>query len=300
MVPATAAASTYNPANLPMPMALLITSFYRALLSQLHPRMLWVTVLPFIAAIALWGVALWFGLQPMIDQLYAWFADYDLFHTAGEMLDAMGLNALRAILVPLIAMWLLLPFMIVSAMVLVGSLAMPAIARHVGLRHYPQLMPRHGGSFLGRLLVSLSSFIAFIIAWLITLPLNLVPLFALFVQPLLWGWLACRVMTYDALADYADQEERNSIVQRHRWPLLMIGVATGSLGAVPGLLWLGGAASVIFFPALAAAAIWMYLLIFVFSGLWFQYYCLEALARLRLVPAQNYDASRIIDIPSNH
>jgi hypothetical protein len=258
-----------------------------------------VTVLPFVAAVSLWGVALWFGLQPMIDQLYAWFADYDLFHTAGEILDAMGLSTLRTILVPLIAMWLLLPFMIVSAMVLVGSLAMPAIARHVGLRHFPQLMPRHGGSFLGSLWVSLSSFIVFIIAWLITLPLNFVPLAALFVQPLLWGWLASRVMTYDALADYADHDERISIVKRHRWALLMIGIATGSLGAVPGLIWLGGAVSVIFFPALAAAAIWLYLLIFVFSGLWFQYYCLEALARLREVAAETYDSSRIIDIPSN-
>jgi hypothetical protein len=280
-------------------MALLIISFYRALLSQLHPRMLLVTMLPFVVAVALWGAALWFGLQPMIDQLYAWFADYELFHTAGELLDSIGLNSLRAILVPLIAMWLLLPFMIVSAMVLVGTLAMPAIARHVGLRHYPQLIPRHGGSFLGSLWMSLTSCIVFIIAWLITLPLNLVPLLALFVQPLLWGWLTYRVMTYDALADYADHDERITILQRHRWPLQLIGVATGSLGALPGLLWLGGAASVIFFPVLAAAAIGLYLLIFVFSGLWFQYYCLEALARFRAAPAAAYDSSRIIDIPPN-
>ena len=280
-------------------MSLLIVSFYRALLSQLHPRMLLLTVLPFIAAVAIWGAALYVGLQPMIDQLYAWFADYGLFHTAGDMLDSMGLNSLRALLVPLIAMWLLLPFMIVSAMVLVGSLAMPAIARHVGLRHYPQLAPRHGGSFLGSLWVSLSSFIVFIIAWLITLPLNLVPLFALFVQPLLWGWLAYRVMTYVALADYADRDERLDLVRRHRWSLLMIGIATGSLGAAPGLLWLGGAMSVIFFPMLAAAAIWMYLLIFVFSGLWFQHYCLEVLARLRALPVAPADAARIIDLPPN-
>ncbi len=278
-------------------MSLLITSFYRALLSQLHPRMLLLTVLPFIAALALWGAALWWGLQPLIDQLYRWFADYNLFHTAGDMLDSIGLGAMRAILVPLIAMWLLLPFMIVSALVLVGSLAMPAVARHVGLRFYPQLAPRHGGSFLGSLWVSLSSFIAFIIAWLLTLPLNLIPLFALVVQPLLWGWLACRVMSYDALADYADRDERRSIVQRHRWPLLMIGIATGSLGAAPGLLWLGGALSVILFPVLAAAAVWLYLLVFVFSGLWFQHYCLAALAALRVSNAASVDPAHIIDLP---
>ena len=39
--------------------------------------------------------------------------------------------------------------------------------------------------------------------------------------------------------------------------------------------------AVVFFPFLAAFAIWLYVLIFIFTGLWFQYYCLEALSRLR-------------------
>jgi len=94
--------------------------------------------------------------------------------------------------------------------------------------------------------------------------------------------------------------ERRAIVQRERWPLLAIGVVTGSLGAVPGLLWLGGVASVIFFPVLAAMAIWLYLLVFVFSGLWFQYYCLDALARLRSVPQSAADAARTVDPTSNN
>jgi len=256
--------------------------------------MLLLTLLPFVIALILWGFALWYGLQPLIDQLHAWFADYGLFRTAGEMLDSMGLSSVRAILVPLLAMWLLLPFMIVTALVLVGSMAMPAIARHVGQRLYPQLEMRHGGSFAGSLWVSLSAFVVFIIAWLLTLPLNLIPLFALFVQPLLWGWLACRVMSYDALADYADKDERKQIMARHRWPLLAIGIVTGSLGAAPGLLWLGGVLSVILFPVLAAFAIWLYLLIFVFSGLWFQYFCLDALQRLRSEPP--LPAEHIIDI----
>ncbi len=281
-------------------MIYLATSLYRALLSQLHPRMLLLTLLPLAVAIALWGVALWWGLQPLIDQLHTWFADYGLFRKAGEMLDSLGLSGLRTLLVPLLAMWLLLPFMILTALVLVGLLAMPAIARHVGQAHYPQLQQRHGGSLAGSLWVSLSAFAGFIVFWLLTLPLNLVPLFALIVQPVLWGWLACRVMSYDALADYADSSERRAIVQRERWPLLAIGIATGSLGAVPGLLWLGGVVSVIFFPLLATAAIWLYLLVFVFSGLWFQYYCLDALARLRSVPLPAADPASVIDLPPNN
>jgi len=50
------------------------------------------------------------------------------------------------------------------------------------------------------------------------------------------------------------------------------------------------------FPLLAALAIWLYLLVFVFSGLWFQHYCLDALARLRSAPMNADGPSRIIDI----
>ena len=253
------------------------------------------TVLPFVLALAVWGLALWQGLQHMIDQLHAWFSDYGLFRQSGEILDSLGLSSLRTLLVPLIAMWLLLPFMIVTALLLIGLLVMPSIANHVGRRDYPQLERRHGGSFAGSVWVSLSSFTVFLIAWSITLPLNLVPLFALIVQPLLWGWLTCRVMTYDALADFADKQELNTIRASQRLPLLVIGVATGSLGAAPGLLWLGGVMSVILFPVLAAVAIWLYLLIFMFSGLWFQHYCLDSLARLRSMPEAGTDSDRIID-----
>jgi hypothetical protein len=54
--------------------------------------------------------------------------------------------------------------------------------------------------------------------------------------------------------------------------------------------------SVIFFPIFAAAAIWTYLLIFVFSGLWFQFYCLECVAGLRNIPIVDLDPTRVIDI----
>ena len=211
------------------------------------------------------------------------------------MLDSLGLASLRTLLVPLIAMWLLLPLMVLSALLLVNLMAMPVIANYVGDRFYPQLERREGGSIKASLWLSFSSFVIYLLAWLIVLPLNLVPLFAVLVQPLLWGWLTARVMAYEALSSFADEHEL-SIIRKQQFPLLMIGVVTGSLGAAPGLLWLGGVVSVIFFPVFAAAAIWMYLLIFVFSGLWFQFYCLDSLAGLRNTPIVDLDPTRVIDI----
>jgi hypothetical protein len=265
-----------------------LIAFGRAVLSQLHFRMLLLTVLPFVLSVALWGVLLWLGLQPMIDWLHAYFAASGGFAVAGDVLGWFGLGAIKTVLVPLIAMWVLLPLMILTALVFVGTMAMPVIVRHVGKRHYPELDMRHGGSVLGSLWIATYSFIVFAFLWLVTLPLSLFPPLIFVVQPALWGWLTYRVMAYDALAEHASAQEIKDVMRAHRWPLLAIGAVAGAMGAAPSLLWLGGALSVIFFPVLAAGAIWLYVLVFVFSGLWFQHYCLEALAMHRAAPAQEH------------
>jgi len=87
------------------------------------------------------------------------------------------------------------------------------------------------------------------------------------------------------LADYASADERRQLLAEHRWPLIAIGVVSGAAGALPGAIWLGGVMAVVFFPFLAAASIWLYVLVFIFTALWFAYYCLEALARMRAAEA---------------
>jgi hypothetical protein len=258
-----------------------LVAFGRAVLSQLHFRMLLLTFMPFLLSVAVWSVVLWLGLQPLIDWVQRLFIDNDGFRIAGGFVGWVGLGAIKTILVPLLAMWVLLPLMIMTALVFVGVLAMPAIIAHVSKRSYPDVQRRNGGNLLGTLWIGLSSFLVFVVLWIATLPLAIVPPLTFVIQPALWGWLTYRVMSYDALSDHADPAEWRRLVKIHRWPLLAIGAITGAMGAAPTLLWLGGALSVIFFPVLAIGSIWLYVLIFVFTGLWFEHYCLEALARMR-------------------
>ena len=255
----------------------IMTAFGRALWSQLHIKMLLLSVLPFLLSVLVWGVGLWLYLQPLIDSLQTYFTENDGFAFSNDVLMWVGMGALKTVVVPLIAMWILLPLMILTALIFVGVMAMPVIARHVGSRQYKELEARKGGTFFGSLWTSTSSFVIFLVLWIITLPLSLIPPLTFVIQPVLWGWLTYRVMAYDALADHADVAERKTILREHRWQLLLIGAIAGAMGAAPTLLWLGGALSVIFFPVLAAGAIWLYVLVFIFSGLWFQHYCMEAL-----------------------
>jgi len=262
-------------------MRLLLLSCGRAIVSQLRGGMLMLTFMPFLLSLLIWGVALWFGLQPLIDSLQGYFADYDGFRIAGQWLGMFDLGALKSVLVPLLAMWLLLPLMIITALGFIGVAAMPAIVRHVSERYFPDLERRRGGTLLGSVATALLCFLIFLALWLVTLPLSLIPPLAFLIHTLLWGWLTYRVMAYDALAEHADRRERTELLRRHRWPLLVIGISGGALCAVPTLLWLGGVLSVVLFPLFAAISVWLYVLIFVFTGLWFQHYCLAALAQQR-------------------
>ena len=270
-------------------MRAVLHAYGRALLSQMHARMLLLSVLPFLLALLLWGVLLALLLQPLVDALQALFQAHDGFRISGGVLATFGLGMLKTVIVPLIAMFLLLPLMVLTALIFIGIAAMPAIARHVGGRHFPLLQKKPGGTWYGSLATACACFVVFLLLWLLALPLYALPPLALAVHAVLWGWLTCRVIAYDALAGYASVDERKEIMRCRRWPLLAIGIVSGAAGAIPGLLWLGGSVlSVVFFPFLAAASIWLYVLVFIFTGLWFEYYCLTALADLRAARAATH------------
>ncbi|SHH22007.1 EI24 domain-containing protein [Massilia sp. CF038] len=260
-----------------------LTAFGRALVSQFSGRMILLSAIPFFLSVALWSGLLYTGLQPLFDAIQAFF-DANGLQEGNGVLGMLGLGFLKNVLVPLLAMLLLLPLMIVTAFIFMGVAAMPAIVRHVSARQYPQLEKKNGGSFIGSVKTNMGGMLVFLPIWLLTLPLY--PL-SVPVQVLLWGWLTAHVMSYDALADHASEEERQELKRRHRTPLMVIGIVSGVAGALPGLVWVGGTVlSVVLFPILAPLSIWIFVLIFIFTGLWFQYYCLQALQDLRAAGKQ--------------
>jgi hypothetical protein len=259
-------------------------SWSRAFAAQFRFKILILSIFPLIISVLLWGGLMWWRLQSIIDFVQTYLTNHNGFTTAGELLSALGLLALKTLVVPLLSMWFLLPAMVMSSLLLIALVVMPTISAHVGKRDFPHLERRFGGSFLGSLGFALSSFVLFTIAWFASLPLLFFPPVYVFVQPLLWGWLSYRIMSYDALAAYADAEERSTIFTTHKVPLILIGTIAGWFGTLPSALWLGGAMSfayVLFFPVFICLAIWLCLVIFIFTGCWYQYYCLSALHALR-------------------
>jgi hypothetical protein len=258
-----------------------LQALMRALVAQFHPKMLVLSILPMLGAFVLWGVLLWLGFPWLQEKVQHWMQGFSWFESINNHWASFGLAALQAVLLKLLALWLLLPLIMISVLLLVATTLMPVIAGFVAGREFPHLQKKRGGNFLGSLYHALRMVAGFALLWLLLLPLGIFPPLALLAHTLLWGWLTYRVMMYDALADFASTEERQAILAQHRLPLLVIGIASSMISNIPATLWLGSALTMVLLPITATFSIWLYLLIFIFSALWFQYYALLALQSWR-------------------
>ena len=145
------------------------------------------------------------------------------------------------------------------AMLLTAVLVLPLMLNHLAARDYPELARQGKENFVASTWNSVWAAVLFVIGWVATLPLWLIPGLGLFL-PLFWmAWLNRRTFAYDALSIHASANEWRELRRDHAGALLMLGVLMALLTHVPVLG--------LFAPSLAALA--------------YIHYCLEALRRLR-------------------
>ncbi|SAL62317.1 membrane protein [Caballeronia terrestris] len=259
----------------------LLRSFVRALANAFHPKMLWLTFMPFAVATAGWGVLLWYFWQTLTGAASGWLDGWALTSMMYRLFDSFGFASLHSVIAPFLVVVMTIPLIVVTVLLLIATMSMPSVIKLLTRRQYATLEERHGGSWYGSLGHSVITTVVCLVLLVVTLPLWLIPPFFALIPPLLWGWLTYRVMTYDALAVHASAAERRAIVRGARWPLLGIGIASGLLSSLPTMLWAWSVWLLPLFPVVAAVTIWIYAYILVFSALWFAHYCLHALERLR-------------------
>jgi len=99
----------------------LLRSFGRALSSVLHPRMLWLTFMPFAAAAIVWGVVLWFSWQTLIGATRGWLESWPLTTTLYGLFDWLGFSSLHAAIAPFIVVAMAIPLIVVTVLLLIAT-----------------------------------------------------------------------------------------------------------------------------------------------------------------------------------
>lgn len=221
-------------------------------LANLRHGKIWVYVLtPALFSLLLSiGLAIW-ALGWMVQEMMAW--------PPMTLLVGWGLVWLAHILAYLGGWMAIFAAAYLTASLLAAIVIMPLMLKFLSATEYRDLAPMGKDSFIAAAVNSVGASILFVLAWVLTIPLWLIPGFSLLVPLLLMGWLNRRTFAYDALSLHATPEEWRAFQQQHKLPLFMLGMTMALLAHIPllGLL----------VPALAALS--------------FVHYGLEALRRSR-------------------
>jgi Etoposide-induced protein 2.4 (EI24) len=257
-------------------------SFGLAMVGTMHPKMLWLSLRPFLIVSILWGCLIWLTWTPALEVLGNFLTNSIFTSWIQDGLIWAGFENARAWIAPLFFVMLLIPLISISLLVFIAFTTVPAIVQKVSRQAaYQHLDRKKGGGLIGSFIYTIWSALICLVLVMLTLPVWWIPPLVAVLPPLLWGWLTMRLMSYDVLAQHASPEERDILLQKYRWPLLSMGIISGMLGAVPTFFWATSALALVLFPIVSFVALWVYSMIFVFAALWFAHFLLEALKDLR-------------------
>lgn len=248
----------------PTGLATVALSFKRAVVSQLHPKMLGAVLLPLVITLLGAIVLLWAFWTPLTEWLTLQSADWGVLNTVDGWLLAIGLFSLKLWLIPLLAAGILLPMSGILGLIIAAVFIMPIVLGHLDKTHY-QGLRRNGHNA-----TVLSAWNAvwvgglFVVGWLVTMPLWLFPPFAVVLPIFWWSFAITRMLRVDAIVEHASQQERRHIWKRYNRQWWLIGFCLALINLLP--------------PA--------WLIMPVFSSLVFAHFGLETLRQHRLAGAE--------------
>lgn len=226
-------------------MAEVLSAFTKAGRDLLRPGILWQAVWPPLVALFGWsvvavmfwagGVALMAQAIPEIPwQGWAWIS-----HWAAAFLFLATIASL----------------VYATSLLLVAVFALPRLLAIVAVRDYPELSRQGESPFWLSLGNTLAAGAVFLLGWVLTLPLLLVPGMVL-VLPLAWtAWLNQRTFRVDALAEHAGCEELRALVASSRPSFYLAGVGTALMAHVPVVNLLSPAYTALVFVHLGLGAL---------------------------------------------
>src|SRR5215831_11055739 len=152
----------------------IVAALLKGFASLLHPRMLWLMVWPVLVALAVWltlAVLYWSQAINWVDlELHQW-AVYRW------TLSVWPLSLLATWLGWLLLVFLFVPVVLMTAVLIVSVVSMPVMVAHVGEHEYPGLARRKGGTLIGSLWNAVLAVVLLALAFALTLPLWLIPIF---------------------------------------------------------------------------------------------------------------------------
>lgn len=234
-------------------------AFLRALRSQIHPKMIMALFLPVIVTLVLGIVLFWLAWTPLTTWMSEYLTNSAVPGVVDPVIGAAGFLMLKAWMIPIVAAIVLMPLAGIVGLAVAAVWIMPMVLTFLGRRNYPDVQARGRHALIVSVWNALWVSVIFVLGWLITLPLWLIPPLGVVLSIFWWTFAYSRMMRVDAMADHASPKERKTLLRDKNAGYWMIGLACALINLLP--------------PA------WVFLP--VFSGLVFAHYSFESLRQLR-------------------
>jgi uncharacterized protein involved in cysteine biosynthesis len=208
-----------------------LKAYGRALRSLLTPGILWHLLWPTVLAVALWIAIAWMSWDTVGAGVERLFQEVSWLNWILQRWEASALAG--AIFVKVVLGLLLIPLIYGTAMFIVAVFALPLMLERVAAKDYPELERRNGGTLAGSIGNALLAVAVFLVVWILTLPLWLIPGMGIVLPVLLAAYLNYRGFSYDALSAHADAGEIDALIPRERGNLYLAGIVAGLLAYIP-------------------------------------------------------------------
>ena len=203
-------------------------------------------------------------------------------HWLNSAVSQTSLQEWRAVMAPLLLMVCLIPLIGISLLIYISLTTVPQVISYLSRRQrFQSLISHQEGGLVKSLWETVKVTLIALIVLLLSFPLWWFPPLVAVIPPLIWGWLTMRLMSFDVLAQHANDAERLLLISNQRKSLWLMGILCGLLGALPTFFWASSVLTFVFFPIVSIFVLWIYSCVFIFSSLWFAYYLLEELQNLR-------------------
>jgi hypothetical protein len=263
-------------------MAVLIRSLFLALASFFTPRILWLTLKPILLIGAIWAVVIFFIWEAALIFIVQLMTESTLGSWLNTAVSQTSLQEWRAVMAPLLLMVCLIPLIGISLLIYISLTTVPQVIVYMSRRQRFQSLTSHQeGGLVKSLWETVKVTLIALIVLLLSFPLWWFPPLVAVIPPLIWGWLTMRLMSFDVLAQHANDAERLLLISSKRKSLWLMGILCGLMGALPTFFWASSVLTFVFFPIVSIFVLWIYSCVFIFSSLWFAYYLLEELQNLR-------------------
>jgi CysZ protein len=207
-----------------------------ALIDSFRPKMLMLTLVSVAAALIFWIVIIWLSVDPILSlaiSTLSWMG-FEMGIPSSE--EFFLLTWIKAILVPLTVFGLLWPIVAGSAVLLAGLYVTPTVVKYLSAKDFPHLARQGESGMVMSVWVTLKAVVIFLLGWIVTLPLWLIPGMAFVLPLLLTAYLLIAVMRFDALSEHATKAEFKQIKKRDSTPAWLIGISCAFLSFVPPIL----------------------------------------------------------------